>query len=110
MKAIAEGAAKHARTKWFPELSDKCKKWFVFYQTPLIGKSTKTHLYYCMKNSDGCPDTLQSSIDNIVQHYQEESPLRKLIVIYNTCALLRVTISTVHQILTAGIHVRFDIY
>ena len=35
-----------------------------------VGKSTKTHLYYCMKNCENSPTKLRSSITNIVQHYQ----------------------------------------
>ncbi len=34
------------------------------------GKSTKVHLYYCMKNCNGSPDILRADILNIVEHYK----------------------------------------
>ena len=38
--------------------------------TCIIGKSTKTHLYYSMKNCNKSPENLRDSITNIVDHYQ----------------------------------------
>ena len=35
-----------------------------------VGKSTKTHLYWCMKNAGGDPTELRRLIMNISQHYQ----------------------------------------
>ena len=35
-----------------------------------LGKSTKVHLYYCMKNCAQSPTKLRESILNIVDHYQ----------------------------------------
>ena len=35
-----------------------------------VGKSTKVHLYYCMKNCAQSPAKLRESILNIVDHYQ----------------------------------------
>ena len=35
-----------------------------------LGKSTKTHLYWTMKNCGGDADQLRSGILNIVKHYQ----------------------------------------
>jgi hypothetical protein len=57
MSKIAVGAQKNAGKTWFPELADK-------------RKSTKVHLYYCMKNCSNSGDTLRSSIMNIVEHYK----------------------------------------
>jgi predicted ferric reductase len=60
MSKIAVGAQKNAGKTWFPELADK-------------RKSTKVHLYYCMKNCSNSGDTLRSSIMNIVEHYKVTS-------------------------------------
>ena len=35
-----------------------------------LGRSTKTHLYWCMKNAGGDPTELRRLIMNISQHYQ----------------------------------------
>ena len=42
----------------------------VHAQTCIAGRSTKIHLYYCMKNSGGDAEVLQSKILSIVNHYQ----------------------------------------
>ena len=34
------------------------------------GKSTKTHLYWCMKHANGDAEVLRESILNISRHYQ----------------------------------------
>jgi hypothetical protein len=57
MTKIAVGSRRNAGKTWFPELSDK-------------RKSTKVHLYYCMKNCAKSPDKLRASIMNIVDHYK----------------------------------------
>ena len=38
--------------------------------TGLSGKSTKTHLYWSMKNCNGDADELRRRIQNIVTHYK----------------------------------------
>ena len=60
---------------WFPELVDKRElhhlTCFVMYSLcDVLGKSIKVHLYWAMKNSGGCPDTLRKLITNIPDHYQ----------------------------------------
>uniref|UniRef100_A0A1X7USZ7 Mutator-like transposase domain-containing protein n=1 Tax=Amphimedon queenslandica TaxID=400682 RepID=A0A1X7USZ7_AMPQE len=57
MTSIATGTKKRAGITWYPELSDK-------------RKSTKTHLYYSMKNCNKSPENLRDSITNIVDHYR----------------------------------------
>ena len=37
---------------------------------PSLGKSTKVHLYWAMKNCDGSPDDLQLKIMNTSKHDQ----------------------------------------
>jgi hypothetical protein len=59
MTKIATGPQKTAGVQWFPQLSDK-------------RKSTKVHLYYCMKNNDESPEKLRINILNIVKHYQNQ--------------------------------------
>ncbi|XP_064382205.1 uncharacterized protein LOC135331087 [Halichondria panicea] len=59
MKKVAIGTKKAQGKTWFPELSDK-------------RKSTKVHLYYCMKNCEQSADNLRKNILNIVKHYQNE--------------------------------------
>ena len=71
IKKIAVGAAKHANVTWFPELSDKSNPYcFRIVLINFLGPSTKTHLYYCMKNCEQSPVKLSSSIMNIVEHYK----------------------------------------
>jgi hypothetical protein len=57
MKAIAIGATRSSGKTWFPELSDK-------------RRSTKTHLYYCIRSCQRSPEKLRASILNIVDHYK----------------------------------------
>ncbi|XP_064398007.1 uncharacterized protein LOC135344697 [Halichondria panicea] len=62
MTKLAVGTKKTQGKTWFPELSDK-------------RKSTKVHLYYCMKNCKNCAQSaekLRKSILNISKHYQNK--------------------------------------
>ena len=75
MKKVSTGTKKNVGKTWFAELSDK--RMFLINMTPLIilllhllGKSTKVHLYYCMKNCAQSASHLRNSTLNIVQHYQ----------------------------------------
>ncbi|KAL5517981.1 hypothetical protein EMCRGX_G003639 [Ephydatia muelleri] len=54
---ICSGTVANRNKSWFTELSDKMK-------------STKTHLYWCMKNCTGNADDLRVMIMNISRHYQ----------------------------------------
>ena len=47
--------------------SQNVYKHFVYHY---IGKSTKTHMYWAMKNCGGDGAQLRSGILNVVQHYQ----------------------------------------
>lgn len=77
MKKIAQGPQSKEGDKWFLELSDK-RKWSVSLEYHhwlsflliQLGKSTKTHLYWAMKNCDGTGDDLRKRIMNILKHYQ----------------------------------------
>ena len=74
MKAIATGAKKWEGVKWFQELSDKRAHYKHYVATLMnnkfLGKSTKTHMYWSMKNCGNDPKKLRASIMNIVQHYR----------------------------------------
>eukprot|EP00731_Ephydatia_muelleri_P021927 Em0014g518a len=54
---MCSGTVANRNKSWFTELSDKMK-------------STKTHLYWCMKNCTGNADDLRVMIMNISRHYQ----------------------------------------
>ncbi|XP_078360544.1 uncharacterized protein LOC144644837 [Oculina patagonica] len=54
---IAKGTLKTEGKVWFTDLSDKVK-------------SIKTHFYYSMKNCEGDPNKLRTSLTNIVEHYK----------------------------------------
>ena len=74
---ISCGTKKTKENSWFVELSDKCKcsvYLLVSYSIDIhvhvhLGKSTKVHLYYCMKNCAQSPMKLRENILNIVEHY-----------------------------------------
>lgn len=75
---IAHGPAYKEGTTWFQQLADK-RKWISGLFIVLvdsctlhttIGKSTKTHFYWAMKNCDGSGDDLRARILNIIKHYQ----------------------------------------
>ncbi|KAL5470676.1 hypothetical protein EMCRGX_G028679 [Ephydatia muelleri] len=57
MKKICAGPVKARDKTWFAQLSDKAR-------------STKVHLYWCMKNCASNPDILCNMIMNISQHFQ----------------------------------------
>ncbi|CAH1242421.1 ZNF782 [Branchiostoma lanceolatum] len=56
---VAKGTIVNRGRTWHPELSDK-------------GAGVKTHFYWSMKTCNGDPDLLQSRLDNIVRHYQND--------------------------------------
>ncbi|KAL5479233.1 hypothetical protein EMCRGX_G022729 [Ephydatia muelleri] len=56
---MCSGTVANRNKLWFTELSDKMK-------------STKTHLYWCMKNCTGNADDLHVMIMNISRHYQRK--------------------------------------
>ena len=74
MTSTATGAKKRAGITWFPELSDKsegqCNTIVSYDVHGIIGKSTKTHLYYSMKNCNKSPNNFRDSIANNVDYYQ----------------------------------------
>nr|XP_058940551.1 uncharacterized protein LOC131768864 [Pocillopora verrucosa] len=57
MKKVASGPQRDEGSKWFFELSDKVK-------------STRTHVYFCMKNSPPTEEEFQGTLLNVVDHYQ----------------------------------------
>ena len=81
MNKIAQGPAYKEGTTWFHQLSDKRVLMLMFnfnvqlatYIVEHAGKSTKTHLYWAMKNCDGTSDNLRRRIMNITKHYQVQS-------------------------------------
>ncbi|XP_068684450.1 uncharacterized protein [Montipora foliosa] len=58
LKKVASGPLRDQGTKWFSELSDKVK-------------STRTHIYFCMKNSSGNEDDFRETLLTVVDHYQD---------------------------------------
>ena len=77
LKKITEGANKWEGVNWWRELADKRRCKFVDVYTFLafritynIGKSTKVHLYWSMKNCNGSPGDLRCKIMNTSKHYQ----------------------------------------
>ncbi|KAL5510520.1 hypothetical protein EMCRGX_G006080 [Ephydatia muelleri] len=56
---MCSGTVANRNKSWFTEHSDKMK-------------STKTHLYWCMKNCTGNADDLRVMIMNISRHYQRD--------------------------------------
>ena len=70
-KIVCVGTVAQRGKTWFPELADKSKYPFTLALFKLvIGKSTKTHLYWCMKNACGDPGILRARVLNISKHYQ----------------------------------------
>lgn len=49
--------------------SEELNLFLIIMKVVLSGASTKTHMYWCMKNCDGNAAKLQENILNIVQHY-----------------------------------------
>ena len=84
MSKIAVGTKKNMGKTWFPELSDK--RWLLVTITikiiNILGKSTKVHLYYCMKNCERSADKLRSNILNIITHYQVILAIWQIIELY----------------------------
>ena len=60
------------------QLSDKRKKsgfYSLFEKMGPCRRKHKRHLYWCMKNCNGCPEELKASTWNISKHYQVFLPL-----------------------------------
>ena len=57
IRKITSGPKKLKGKTWHHELSDKAG-------------SIRTHIYFCLKNCDGDPQKLKSSIDNNIPHYK----------------------------------------
>ena len=75
MGKIAKGKASCEGVTWFSQLADKSKLinqyvLFASCSNPCVVKSTKVHLYWCMRNCDGTAANLQFKILNIINHYQ----------------------------------------
>ena len=72
MKKVAEGKVKDEGKVWFKELRDKRMLFYTNFDFffCLLERSTKVHLYYCMKNCGRSPDRLREMIFKIVKHYQ----------------------------------------
>ncbi|XP_068752792.1 uncharacterized protein [Montipora capricornis] len=58
LEKVASGPLRDQGTEWFSELSDKVK-------------STRTHIYFCMKNSSGNEDDFRETLLTVVDHYQD---------------------------------------
>ena len=71
LKKVCVGTVAQGGKTWFPELADKNKYLFTLALFKLVtGKSTNTHLYWCMKNAGGDPGILRARVLNISKHYQ----------------------------------------
>ena len=75
MTKISQGRVRDKRVTWFPELADKSMfMWedvLISISLHAIGKSIKTHLYWCMRNCEEKADHLKSPrVENIPSHYQ----------------------------------------
>ena len=64
MRKICAGTVRNRDKTWFSELSDKAVcvviwkyKFTIFCH---LARTTKVHLYWCMKNCDGDPDRLRA--------------------------------------------------
>ena len=71
MKNVGQGKVKDEGKVWFKELQDK-RTLFGLLCVVLIfvlcsERSSKVHLYYCMKNCSGSPEQLRESIMNYLQ-------------------------------------------
>ena len=75
MTKICQGPAYKEGTTWFQELYFRYYYYSNSYYISTLGKSTRTHLYGAMKNSDGSGVDLQRRIINIIQHYKVISTL-----------------------------------
>ncbi|CAH3153238.1 unnamed protein product, partial [Pocillopora meandrina] len=64
MKEVASGAQRDEGSKWFFELFDKVK-------------STRTLVYFCMKNSPPNEEEFQGTLLNVVDHYQGNHVMSK---------------------------------
>lgn len=64
----------------------------------LIGKSTKVHLYYCMKNCNLSGDILRKNILNIVKHYQVSTVRQNNVVRINYTSTAPCTLRGTTQI------------
>ena len=73
VKKIAQGAAMGGYQVVQRAVRQMCELWFVcfilLHMLCALGKSTKTHLYWCMKKCGDDAEQLRSDILNIVQHY-----------------------------------------
>ena len=75
LKKVCMGTVAQRGKTWFPELSDKSMLHGICVhaiscECNYAGKSTKTHLYWCMKRANGDAEVLRESILNISRHYQ----------------------------------------
>ena len=73
LKKVCVGTVAQRGKTWFPELADKsmlCSYYAIALFVTYPGKSTKTHLYWCMKNAGGDPEVLRARVLNISKHYQ----------------------------------------
>lgn len=82
LKKVCRGAVRGRDVTWFTQLSDKGACVFMSlllhaivlllctFPTCIIAKSTKTHLYWCMKNCNGNPAVLRARIMGISKHFQ----------------------------------------
>ena len=59
MKKIASGTKKTAYSSWHPELSDKTA-------------SVRDHVYWCIDNCKGKPDTLRELLEICILHFQND--------------------------------------
>ena len=74
LRKICCGLARARDVTWFTELSDKGMlplEIIVINETICYSaRSTKVHLYWCMRNCGGNPDRLRAMIMNISKHFQ----------------------------------------
>ena len=74
MRKICAGTVRNRDKTWFSELSNKgvCVVIWKYKYTVFchLAKTTKVHLYWCMRNCNGDPDRLCAIIMNISKHFQ----------------------------------------
>ena len=83
LQKISQGANKWEGVNWFQQLSDKrqptclqlkymqkCVCGLILCTCIHVGKSTKVHMYWAMKNCDSSSEDLRQKIMNTSKHYQ----------------------------------------
>ena len=73
VRKVGQGEVKDEGKVWFGQLRNKSRIYClcrinIYYI--YAERSSKVHLYYCMKNCGQSPDKLRDTILNLIQHYR----------------------------------------